>query len=64
MPIMPKKANNVKTREQPKELKTKKKPKKWNARKAENIKNEKMLIKNKKIPEVAKKPHLQTTSDN
>ena len=54
-----------KKREQPKEPKTQKNTKKkWNARKAENNKNEKMLIKNKKIPEVPKKPHLQTTSEN
>ena len=44
--------------------KRKKTPKKLNARKAKNSKNEKMLNKNKKIPVVPKKPHLQTTSEN
>ena len=33
-------------------------------RKAKNSKNEKILNKSKKIPEVPKKPHLQTTSEN
>ena len=51
-------------RGEPKEPKTPKTKKIWNAKRPETVKMRKSLNKNTKLPEVPKKPHLPTTSEN